>query len=169
MNGFIRFLAAAVIAALVVPLAAQQEVPVGRGGTPTAPPGVKIPPLPTAPVRYETGEGQTIRVSVYARGFQNPWSMAFVSDDTILVAERGGAIKAVRNGVLDPKPVPGATGRPRGRTRWSWCCAAGRRRAASRSRGGTRWSWRWAADDTGRGAGDLGRQGVHRHERHLRG
>jgi glucose/arabinose dehydrogenase len=33
--------------------------------------------------------------------------MAFVSDDTILVAERGGAIKAVRNGVVDPKPVPG--------------------------------------------------------------
>ncbi|HEY6506921.1 MAG TPA: PQQ-dependent sugar dehydrogenase, partial [Vicinamibacterales bacterium] len=49
-----------------------------------------------------------IRVSVYARGFQNPWSMAFVSDDTILVAERGGAIKVVRNGVVDPKPVPGA-------------------------------------------------------------
>jgi hypothetical protein len=48
----------------------------------------------------------TIKVSVYARGFQNPWSMAFVSDDTILVAERGGAIKAVRNGVVDPTPVP---------------------------------------------------------------
>ena len=47
-------------------------------------------------------------MGVYARGFQNPWSMAFVSDDTILVAERGGAIKAVRNGVVDPKPVPGA-------------------------------------------------------------
>ena len=57
-------------------------------------------------VLYETAEGQTIRVGVYARGFQNPWSMAFVSDDTILVAERGGAIKAVRNGVVDPMPVP---------------------------------------------------------------
>jgi aldose sugar dehydrogenase len=108
MNKFFRVLAAATLAVLVVPLAAQQEVPVGRGGTPVAPQGMKIPPLPTAPVRYETGEGQTIRVSVYARGFQNPWSMAFVSDDTILVAERGGAIKAVRSGVVDPKPVPGA-------------------------------------------------------------
>jgi glucose/arabinose dehydrogenase len=78
-----------------------------RGNTPVAPQGIKIPPLPDAPVRYETAEGQTIRVSVYARGFQNPWSMAFVSDDTILVAERGGAIKAVRNGVVDPMPVPG--------------------------------------------------------------
>jgi aldose sugar dehydrogenase len=107
MNGFIRLLSAAGIAALAVPLTAQQDVPM-RGTTPVAPQGIKIPPLPDAPVRYETAEGQTIRVSVYARGFQNPWSMAFVSDDTILVAERGGAIKAVRNGVVDPTPVPGA-------------------------------------------------------------
>jgi len=106
MNGFFRLLGAAVLAALALPLAAQQEVPM-RGNTPVAPQGIKIPPLPDAPVRYETAEGQTIRVRVYARGFQNPWSMAFVSDDTILVAERGGAIKAVRNGVVDPKPVPG--------------------------------------------------------------
>ena len=107
MNGLFRLLAAVALAALAVPLAAQQEVPM-RGNTPVAPQGIKVPPLPDAPVRYETAEGQTIRVSVYARGFQNPWSMAAVSDDTILVAERGGAIKAVRNGVVDPTPVPGA-------------------------------------------------------------
>jgi hypothetical protein len=107
MNGSFRLLACAALAALAVPLAAQQEVHM-RGNTPVAPNGLKIPPLPTAPVVYETAEGQTIRVSVYARGFQNPWSMAWVSDDTILVAERGGAIKAVRNGVVDPQPVPGA-------------------------------------------------------------
>src|SRR5688500_20199652 len=107
MNAVMRPLFAAALAVLAVPLAAPQEVPM-RGNTPVAPQGIKIPPLPDAPVRYETAEGQTIRVSVYARGFQNPWSMAFVSDDTILVAERGGAIKAVRNGVVDPTPVPGA-------------------------------------------------------------
>jgi aldose sugar dehydrogenase len=111
-----RCLAAAVAFGLLGPsafglgpryLAAQQEVPF-RGTTPVAPQGIKIPPLPDAPVRFETGEGQTIKVSVYARGFQNPWSMAFVSDDTMLVAERGGAIKVVRNGVVDPQPVAGA-------------------------------------------------------------
>ncbi len=103
----VRRLVAAAIVALAIPLAAQQDVPM-RGNTPVAPQGIKIPPLPDAPVRYETAEGQTIRVSVYARGFQNPWSMAFVSDDTILVAERSGTIRAVRNGVLDPTPVAGA-------------------------------------------------------------
>src|SRR5213594_3630910 len=106
MKKFIRPLTAAVLAALTVPLAAQQEVPM-RGNTPVAPQGIRIPPLPDAPVRYETGEGQNIRVSVYARGFSNPWSMAFVSDDTMLVAERGGAIKVVRNGVVDPQPASG--------------------------------------------------------------
>ena len=70
------------------PVQAQQDVPM-RGTTPVAPQGLKIPPLPDAPVRYETGEGQTIRVSVYARGFNNPWSMAWVSDDTMLVADNG--------------------------------------------------------------------------------
>ena len=106
MNGFLRLLAVAALAAAAAPLAAQQEVPM-RGTTPVAPQGIKIPPLPDAPVRYETAEGQNIKVSVYARGFQNPWSMAFVSDDTILVAERSGAIKAVRNGVVDPTQVAG--------------------------------------------------------------
>ena len=95
------------LAVLAVPLMAQQEVPM-RNNTPVAPQGIKIPPLPEAPVRYETAEGQNIRVSVLARGFTNGWSMAFVSDDTILVAERGGQIKVVRNGVVDPQPVTGA-------------------------------------------------------------
>src|SRR5688500_14293020 len=106
MNAVMRPLFAAALAVLAVPLAAQQEVPM-RGTTPVAPQGIKIPPLPDAPVRYDTAEGQNIRMSVYARGFRNPWSMAFVADDTILVAERGGAIKIVRNGVVDPQPVPG--------------------------------------------------------------
>jgi len=107
MTRFTRRLTLIALAVLAVQLMAQQEVPM-RNNTPVAPQGIKIPPLPEATVRYETAEGQTIRVSVLARGFTNGWSMAFVSDDTILVAERGGQIKAVRNGVVDPQPVTGA-------------------------------------------------------------
>ncbi len=105
MNRFIWPLAA--LAVLAVPLAAQREVPM-RGTTPVAPQGIRVPPLPDAPVHYETAEGQNIRVVVHTRGFRNPWSLAFVSNDTILVTERGGQVRAVRNGVLDPQPVPGA-------------------------------------------------------------
>src|SRR5688572_32846951 len=107
MKGILWLLSAAAVAVLAVELPAQQEVPM-RGTTPVAPQGIKIPPLPDTPVRYETAEGQNIRVSVYARGFRNPWSLAFVSADTILVAERGGQIRLVRNGVVSPEPVSGA-------------------------------------------------------------
>src|SRR5688572_32902304 len=106
MKEFVWLLFAALVA-FAVELPAQQEVPM-RGNTPVAPQGIKIPPLPDTPVRYETAEGQNIRVSVYARGFRNPWSLAFVSADTILVAERGGQIRIVRNGVVSPEPVSGA-------------------------------------------------------------
>jgi aldose sugar dehydrogenase len=107
MTRFTSRLTLIALAVVAVPLMAQQEVPM-RNNTPIAPQGIKIPPLPETPVRYETAEGQNIRVSVLARGFTNGWSMAFVADDTILVAERGGQIKVVRNGVVDPQPVAGA-------------------------------------------------------------
>src|SRR5262245_37601956 len=95
----------ATLSVLAVPLSAQQEVPM-RGNTPIAPQGIKVQPLPES-VRYETAAGQTIRVVVHTRGFTNGWSMAPVSEDTILVAERSGQIRAVRKGVLDPLPVTG--------------------------------------------------------------
>src|SRR5688572_21046537 len=106
MNRSILCLAAATFTALAVPLAAQQDVPM-RGNTPVAPQGIKLPPLPESPVLYETAEGQNIRVVVYTRGFVNAWSMASVSDDTLLVAERSGQIRLVLNGILDPQPVTG--------------------------------------------------------------
>jgi|SRR5688572_26287676 len=97
---------AAILVVCAVPLAAQQDVPM-RGNTPIAPQGIKTPPLADAPLRYETAEGQNIWVVVQTRGFTNAWSMASVSADTMLVAERSGQIRVVRNGVLDPQPVTG--------------------------------------------------------------
>ena len=80
---------AATLVVFAVPMTAQQDVPM-RGNTPVAPQGIKMLPLPDAPLRYETAEGQNIRVVVYTRGFTNAWSMASVSNDTLLVAERSG-------------------------------------------------------------------------------
>ena len=107
MDGSIRPLVLAALVALAMPLVAQQTVQM-RGDTPVAPPGYKTPPLPDAPVRYETAEGQNIKVGVYVRGLQRPWSLVSVSPDTLLVTERPGRIRVVRNGVLDPQPVAGA-------------------------------------------------------------
>ena len=46
---------------------AQQTVPF-RGNIPVAPQGIEVPPLPSAPVEYQTAEGQDIRVVVVTRG-----------------------------------------------------------------------------------------------------
>src|SRR6185436_6083958 len=85
---------------------AQQTVPF-RGTTPIAPQGIPRKPLPEAPVVFDTAEGQRIRVVVVARGLNQPWSMAFLPDGAMLVTERGGKLRVIRNGVLDPTPVAG--------------------------------------------------------------
>ncbi len=98
------------VAALVVLLgasaAAQQTVPM-RNGIPVAPSGIPALALPAGPVEYETAEGQKVRVVVVTRGLSHPWSMAFLPDGTMLITERAGRLRIVRNGVLDPQPVAG--------------------------------------------------------------
>src|SRR4051812_13163644 len=81
----------------------------GRGrGTPTAPPPItwNSPPLPDGPMMYETGLVRPIRITA-TKGLNQPWSMAFLPDGGILVTERPGRLRVVRNGVLDPTPVTG--------------------------------------------------------------
>ena len=46
--------------------------------------------LPDGPFNYKTGETQDIRVSVYARGLEYPYSMAFLPTGELLVTERAG-------------------------------------------------------------------------------
>ena len=86
--------------------AAQQTVPF-RGTTPVAPSGIPAKPLPEGPVEFDTAEGQRIRVVPVVRGLANPWSLAFLPDGGMLVTERGGQLRIIRNGVLDPTPVAG--------------------------------------------------------------
>jgi aldose sugar dehydrogenase len=88
-------------------LAVQQKVEF-QNNIPVAPQGLAGKPLPTTPVDYSTAEGQRIRVSVLTKGLTNPWSLAFLPDGSMLVTERIGQLRIIKNGVLDPKPVAGA-------------------------------------------------------------
>lgn len=97
---------AVIVALLSTAGAAQQKVPF-RGDTPIAPSGIPKIPLPDQPVVYDTAEGQRIRVVVHTSGLSHPWSLAFLPDGTMLVTERDGRLRVIRNGVLDPKPVEG--------------------------------------------------------------
>lgn len=47
------------------------------------------------------------RLTTLAEGFANPWSLAFLPDGTMLVTERPGRLRIIRDGRLDPRPVAG--------------------------------------------------------------
>lgn len=84
----------------------QQNVPF-QNNIPVAPRGLEKRRLPEKPMEFDTAEGQRIRVVVVTRALEYPWSLAFLPDGSMLVTERAGRLRILRNGVLDPKPVVG--------------------------------------------------------------
>jgi glucose/arabinose dehydrogenase len=84
------------------------------------PPGPKVPPYNSPPLgdgpwTFETFEQRHIKVSVVTKGLSHPWSIAFLPGGPstprgagdILITERVGRLRLVRNGVLQPAPVKG--------------------------------------------------------------
>ena len=47
------------------------------------------------------------RVVTVAEGLVNPWAMAFLTDGDILITERPGRVRLVRNGTLRAEPIAG--------------------------------------------------------------
>ena len=90
------------------PPAGRAGAPGGRaGGTPPPPAGIPREPLGAGPWNYAVAEGVKFRLSVVTRGLQNPWDLEFLPDGNMLVTERPGRLRIVRNGVLDPAAVTG--------------------------------------------------------------
>jgi aldose sugar dehydrogenase len=67
---------------------------------------ISSPALPELPVVLAT-EHHPIRVSALATGLENPWSIAFLPGGDLLVTERPGRLRILRDGQLDPEPVRG--------------------------------------------------------------
>ncbi|MEO5925482.1 MAG: PQQ-dependent sugar dehydrogenase [Bryobacteraceae bacterium] len=62
--------------------------------------------LGPGPWTYNTAERNTkIQLSVVARGLSHPWGLVFMPGGDMLVTERPGRVRVLRNGVLDPAPV----------------------------------------------------------------
>src|SRR5580704_19475267 len=86
----------------------QQNVPFDKTfNIPVAPTGLAGRKLAKLPLEFDTGEGQRIRVVAVTRALEYPFSLAFLPDGNMLVTERAGRLRIIRNGVLDPKPVGG--------------------------------------------------------------
>jgi glucose/arabinose dehydrogenase len=66
-----------------------------------------VPPLGAGPWVFDTAEQHKIRVSVVTKGLEHPWALAFLPDGDMLVTERPGRLRIVREGVLDPRAISG--------------------------------------------------------------
>jgi glucose/arabinose dehydrogenase len=99
-------------AAVSVPLRAQPQnqgaaqapaaaqAPRAGGGRP------QTPALGDGPWDFTTEKGR-VHVTVVTKGLDHPWGMAFLPDGDMLVTERPGRLRVVRDGVLDATPVAG--------------------------------------------------------------
>src|SRR6478736_2805207 len=90
VSGGALVIGASLFATVAMPAAwAQQKVPFSNG-IPVAPTGLADQPLPEGPFNYKTAETQDVRVTVFTRGLEYPYSMAFLPTGELLVTERPG-------------------------------------------------------------------------------
>ncbi len=94
---------AALTISLVAGAIAQQPAP--------PPIGVPVAPLGNGPFIFDTAEQHKIRVSVIVNGLSHPWSLVFLPDGSMLVVERPGRLRIIRDATrdakLDPRPISG--------------------------------------------------------------
>ncbi|MCX7962647.1 MAG: PQQ-dependent sugar dehydrogenase [Burkholderiales bacterium] len=60
-----------------------------------------------APAQTYRSEEHRFSVTIVVSGLAHPWSVAFLPDGRMLVTERAGRLRIVRDGRLEPQPVPG--------------------------------------------------------------
>ena len=70
----------------------------GRGPAP-------VDTLGAGPWDLTAGRGTRIHISVVTKGLDHPWGIAFLPNGGMLVTERPGRLRQIKNGVLDPTPI----------------------------------------------------------------
>jgi glucose/arabinose dehydrogenase len=93
----------------VMAVALLVSVPVAAMAQPVISPPVPLTGVPVdKPVVAKSENGLAVRVVPLAHGLSHPTGMVFLPDgQTILVVERPGRLRVVKDGVLDPTPVAG--------------------------------------------------------------
>ena len=89
------FLSYSIVAAVFFGIAAAQDAP------PSLPPVA----LPDHPVVFESAEQPQLRVVVVADQLSHPWGLAFLPGGEILVTERSGQLRVIRDGRLAATPI----------------------------------------------------------------
>lgn len=55
----------------------------------------------------DVAQAKNFQKTTVVEGLEHPWSMAWLPDGAILITERPGRLRIVRNGVLQPTPISG--------------------------------------------------------------
>ena len=71
------------------------------------PPAWAAPKLEDGPFKFESWEQRNLTVEIVTRGLTAPRAIEFLPTGEILIAERTGELRIVRNGKLDPTPIAG--------------------------------------------------------------
>ncbi len=87
----------------VVAVALAMTVP-GGALADVAPDSVRPPPPPPAPAKVVKAG---YKVTEVAAGLDHPWSMAFLPDGSMLVTERAGRLRLIKDGKLQAPPIGG--------------------------------------------------------------
>lgn len=115
-NGSItKFVKAALLKAVLLSVVVGcAEPPTPDTTPPAASPSVERPtPTGTAPTgtasagTASTGTAPQFRTTTLIEGLEHPWSMAELPDGAMLITERPGRLRIVRNGVLNPTEIAG--------------------------------------------------------------
>jgi glucose/arabinose dehydrogenase len=69
--------------------------------------GCERAPVAEVPGEPVASEEASFRVVEVAGGLEHPWGMAFLPDGDILITERPGRLRILRDGALDPTPLDG--------------------------------------------------------------
>src|SRR5438045_3073487 len=113
-HGLLTVLSASMASAMVaMPTGASAQPATQRGAAPAsstreagaAPLPTDADTLPEATSDF-TSTAHAFRVTPI-KGLSRPFALAFLPDGNMLVTEREGRLRIVRNGIVDPKPIAG--------------------------------------------------------------
>jgi glucose/arabinose dehydrogenase len=99
--GLVALIAAA---AASVQTAQNPPAPAPGGGRGRGPAPAPVDTLGNGPWDLSAGRGVRIHVTAI-KGLDHPWGIAFPPDGSMLVTERGGRVRVIRNNVVDPTPL----------------------------------------------------------------
>ena len=69
--------------------------------------GIPVDSLGEGPWIFDTAEQHKIQVSVVARGLAHPWAIAFLPDGGMLLTERDGRLRLIKNDKLVKQAISG--------------------------------------------------------------